>query len=107
MSMLHDLYNKLDAPDIDAIERLCHDDSVFVDDYEMMAREDWIGMYRKLWSEGGAPDFSGDRRMLLDAPDCLALEYTRDVDGVPHRIINISQLKDGKFWRSQIHRVPI
>ena len=52
-------------------------------------------------------DFTRDRNVLVDQRDIFSMQFTRDIDGVPHRITNVSLLKDGKFWRSQIHRVPV
>lgn len=106
MSFTVKVFQILDALDADAMECICHEDFIFVDDYEMQGRDDWIAGLRKLWSEAPV-DFSRDRNVLLDQRDIFSMQFTRDIDGVPHRITNVSLLKDGKFWRSQIHRVPV
>ena len=106
MSFSIKVFQILDAHDVDAMESICHDDFIFVDEYEMMTRDDWITGLRKLWAETHV-DFSRDRNVLVDQRDIFSMQFTRDIDVVPHRITNVSLLKGGKFWRSQIHRVPV
>ena len=106
MSFSIKLYAVLDALDADGMASICHDDFIFVDDYEMFSKDDWIAKQKVLWREEKI-DFARDRNTLLDQRDIFSFQFTRDIDGVPHRITNVSLLKDGKFWRSQIHRVPV
>ena len=106
MSFSIKVFQILDAHDIDGMKSICHDDFIFVDEYEMMTRDDWITGLRKLWAETPV-DFTRDRNVLVDQRDIFSMQFTRDIDGVPHRITNVSLLKGGKFWRSQIHRVPV
>jgi hypothetical protein len=70
------------------MESICHEDFIFVHDYEMWGRDDWIAGLRKLWSEAPV-DFSRDRNVLLDQRDIFSMQFTRDIDGVPHRITNV------------------
>jgi hypothetical protein len=72
----------------------------------MMTRDDWIATGRKLWVENPV-DFTKEHNVLLDQRDIFSMQFTRDIDGVLHRITNVSLLKDGKFWYSLIHRVPV
>ncbi len=57
MSFTVKVFQILDALDADAMESICHEDFIFVDDYEMQGRDDWIAGLRKLWSEAPV-DFS-------------------------------------------------
>ena len=43
------LYAVLDALDADGMASICHDDFVFVDDYEMFSKDDWIAKIKVLW----------------------------------------------------------
>jgi hypothetical protein len=52
-------------------------------------------------------DFSRDQNTLADQRDIFSFQFTRDIDGLPYRITNVSLIADGEFWRSQIHRVPV
>ena len=79
----------------------------FVDGYEMMTRNDWIEVLRKKFVEGSTPDYTRDQSILLDQQDIFSMHYTRDIDGVSHRITNVALKRDGKFWRFQNNRVPI
>ena len=106
MSFSTTVFQILDALDVDCLENLCHEEFIFVDDYEMLNRDDWIERIQALWSENPI-DFSCERNVIADQRDIFCMQYTLDIDGVSYRITNVSLLKDGKFWRSQIHRVPI
>ena len=105
MSFTVKLYRVLDDLDIEGFKTLFHEDFVYVDNYEIMTFDDYITLLTKQWA--GGVDFPKDRNTLLDQRDIFSFQFTRDIDGVPHRITNVSLLKDGKFWRSQIHRVPV
>ena len=82
---------------------LCHDDFVFVDDYEKMTRDDCIEALRVQFIWGTALDFTRDSNIILDNRDIFLMQFTRDIDGVPHRISNVGLLSEGKFWRFQIN----
>ena len=99
--------NAFDNRDINASAELCHDDVVFVDDYTMFGREDWLAMLAEQIEDGSWFDFSNERQILVDRRDIFAMEYVRDIDGVPHKVTNVGLKSDGKFWRFQVNRVPV
>ena len=72
----------------------------------MLTRDDWIERIQILWTETPV-DFSRERNVIADQRDIFCMQYTLDINDAPHRITNVSLLKDGKFWRSQIHRVLV
>jgi hypothetical protein len=39
----------------------------------------------------------------VDRRDIFAMEYARDINGVPHRDTNVDLKRDGKFWRFQVN----
>ena len=96
-----------DDRDIDAIAELMHEDMVFVDDYEMYSRDDWLALLKRQIEDGSLPDFSNERQIVADRRDIFAMEYVRDIDGVPHKVTNVGLLRDGKFWRFQVNRMPV
>ena len=51
MSFTVKIFQILDALDADATECICHEDFIFVEDYEKQGRDDWIAGLRKLWPE--------------------------------------------------------
>ena len=99
--------NAFDDQDIDSITELCHEDMVFVDDYEMYSRDDWLALLKGQIEDGSWFDFSNERQILVDRRDIFAMEYVRDIDGVPHKVTNVGLKRDGKFWRFQVNRVPV
>ena len=99
--------NAFDSRDIDAIADLMHEEMVFVDDYEMYSRDDWLALFKAQIDDGSMPDFSRERFIVVDRRDIFAMEYVRDIDGVPHRVTNVGLKRDGKFWRFQVNRVPL
>ena len=106
MSFSVKLKQVLDDLDIDGFKNLFQDDFVYVDNYEMMTSDDYISLLTKQWAEIQI-NFSRDQNTLVDNRDIFSFQFTQDIDGVPYRITNVSLLTDGKFWRSQINRVPV
>ena len=47
MSFAVKVTTAFDNRDINAIAALCHEDMVFVDDYDMHARDDWLAIIGK------------------------------------------------------------
>ncbi|MDG1934956.1 MAG: hypothetical protein P8I83_00835, partial [Paracoccaceae bacterium] len=106
MSFSVKLKQVLDDLDIDGFKNLFQDDFVYVDNYEMMTSDDYISLLIKQWAEIQI-NFSRAQNTLVDNQDIFSFQFTRDIDGVPYKITNVSLLTDGKFWRSQIHRAPV
>ena len=106
MSFSTKVFQVLDTLDVEAMKSMCHEEFIFVDDYEMLTRDDWIERIQILWTETPV-DFSRERNVIADQRDIFCMQYTLDINDAPHRITNVSLLKDGKFWRSQIHRVLV
>ena len=107
MSFAVKVTTAFDNRDINAIAALCHEDMVFVDDYDMHARDDWLAIIAEQIEDGSMVDFSRDRFIVADRRDIFAMEYIRDLEGAPHRITNVCLKRDGKFWRFQVNRVPL
>ena len=106
MSFSTKVFQVLDTLDVEAMKSICHEEFIFVDDYEMLTRDDWIDRIQILWTVSPV-DFSRERNVIADQRDIFCMQYTLDINDAPHRITNVSLLKDGKFWRSQIHRVLV
>ena len=107
MSFAIEVMNAFDSGNVDAVADLCHEDMVYVDDYEMYSREDWLALLKRQFDDGSMPDFSRARSILLDRRDIFSMEFVRDIDGVLHRVTNVGLKRDNKFWRFQVNCVPI
>ena len=42
MSFSTKVFQVLDTLDVEAMKSICHEEFIFVDDYEMLTRDDWI-----------------------------------------------------------------
>ena len=56
----------------------------FVDDYEKMTRDDCIEALRVRFIWETALDFTRDSNVILDNRDIFSMQFTSDIDGVPH-----------------------
>ena len=106
MTILLDALAAVDSQDANLMEKLLHEEFLFVDDYNMKTTDEWLVTIRELFKEK-CLDFTNKRRIVADTRDLWAMEYEREIDGKIMKITNVSLLKDGKFWRSFIHRVPV
>ena len=73
MSFAVKVTTAFDNRDINAIADLCHEDMVFVDDYDMHARDDWLAIIAEQIEDGSMVDFSRDRFIVADRRDILVL----------------------------------
>ena len=87
-----------DALDIDAVADPMHDDMIFVDDYEMASREDFLIDMKQSFDDGTVYDYSRERRILIDQRDVCAMQYTNELEGVDHVVTIVGLKKEGKFW---------
>ena len=69
MSFAVKVITAFDNRDINAIAALCHEDMVFVDDYDMHARDDWLAIIGKQIEDGSMVDFSRERFIVADRRD--------------------------------------
>ena len=106
MTIILDALAAVDSQDANLMEKLLHEEFLFVDDYNMKTTDEWLVTIRELFKEKSL-DFTNKRRIVADTRDLWAMEYEREIDGKIMKITNVSLLKDGKFWRSFIHRVPV
>jgi hypothetical protein len=85
---------------------LLHDDFIFVDDFAMETKEDWLITSQKQIDEG--MDFSKLKiGETVETNDMICWEFLRDKDGMDMRVTNVCLIKDGKIWRHIINRCPV
>ena len=100
--MVKDIVSK----DLDAIDDWLHPDFLFVADFEMLTRDDWLKATKK--------EFDDDTVILHDTTRCL-LENEHVVvfeqrfvrDGKLVLSINTTHFRDRRPWRAIINRIPI
>tara|TARA_A100001011_G_scaffold361638_1_gene409896 strand:+ start:229 stop:546 length:318 start_codon:yes stop_codon:yes gene_type:complete len=105
--MIEDLLKALDEKDFAYFERTMHDEFVYVDDFSMETKEQWLESFKHNLSN--APDgfFKNQREIMLDRPEITTMSFVREIDGVNFKIINVALWKDGKAWRQIVNRVPV
>ena len=86
-----------------AIESV-HDNYIFVTDYGLGNREEWIMQLKTEFNSGTFE--ASDREMLLENKTILVQKGTRHIDGTKHRSTVSSLIRDGKIWRTMVNRVP-
>ena len=92
--------NEMIGPD------LLHDDFIFVDDFSMETKEEWLATTQKSVDEG--IDVSKWKiGETVETNDMICYEFLRDIDGMENRITNVCLIKDNKIWRHIINRCPV
>ena len=100
------MYGVLDELDIEGLKNLCHEDFVYLDKYAMITFNDYFALHSKQYAENPI-DFLKNRNTIVDDRDQFSFQFTQYREEVPHRITNLSLLKDVEFWRCKLHRVPV
>ena len=103
---LEDLHRALDAGDTDWLVGQFHDEFMFIDDYELLNREEFIyNFLNNLPSENIV--YHNERQFIADNDEVAVWSFVREVEGVPTKDTHVHLKKDGKFWRHTIHRQPL
>ena len=99
------MLRSVEEQDIALMDADLHEDFMFVADYTLETREDWLAT-TKAEIRSGEFKFS-QPKLLLETDDMVVFEDVREIDGQKTKHINTTYYKDGKCWRSMINRVPI
>ena len=101
-TMIKNMVNK----DLNAIKEWIHPDYIFVADFEMLTREDWLEETKK--------EFNRNEVTLHDNAKCtlenqlivvFEQKYVREWQLVLS--VNSKHFRNGKPWRTIINRIPI
>ena len=103
---LEDLHQALGAWDMDWLVSQFHDEFIFIDDYELLNREEFIdNLLNNLPSENIV--WHNERQFIADNDKVAVWSFVRDVEGVPTKDTHVHLKKDSKFCRHTIHRQPL
>jgi hypothetical protein len=92
--------NQMIGPD------LLHDDFIFVDDFSMETKEEWLATTQKLMDDG--MDFSQLKiGETVETNDMICFEFLNTIENVDMRITNVCLIKDNKIWRHIINRCSV
>ena len=93
-----------DKKDLEKAIESVHDDYMFVTDYGLGNREEWIMQLKTEFNSGTFE--ASDRELLLENKTILVWKGTRHIDGTKYRSTVSSLIRDGKIWRTMVNRVP-
>jgi hypothetical protein len=82
-----------------------HEDFMFVADYSMEDREQWIAAAIEDFKTGSFK--FNQPELLLETDDIVVFQDIRVVDGKEVRHLNSTFFRDEKAWRTMINRVPL
>ena len=100
--MVRDMSNK----DLDAIKAWLHPDFLFVADFELLTREDWLDASKKEFDDGEVT-LHDNAKCLLETEHLVVFEQKYVLDGQFVLSVNTTHFRDGKPWRTIINRIPI
>lgn len=105
--MIEGLLKALDEKELEYFKNNMHDEFVYVDDFTMEIREQWLESFEA--SLRGISDgfFKNQREIMLDCSDITTSSFAHTIDVVDYRFTNVGLLKDAKFWRQIVNRVPV
>ena len=100
--MIKDIGNK----DLNAIEKWLHTDFLFVADFELLTRDDWLQDTKKEF-DNGVVFLHDNAKCLLETEHVLVFEQKYVLEGKLILSVNTTHFRDGKPWRATINRIPI
>ena len=101
-TMVKNMGNK----DLNAIKEWIHPDYIFVADFEMLTKDDWLNATEKNFRDGTVT-LHNNAKCLLENEHLVVFEQTFVREGELILSINTTHFRDGKPWRTIINRVPI
>ena len=101
-TMVKNMGNK----DLNAIKEWIHPDYIFVADFEMLTKDDWLEATEKNFRDGTVT-LHNNAKCLLENEHLVVFEQTFVREGELILSINTTHFRDGKPWRTIINRVPI
>ena len=103
MISIEKILRAVDECDLEWFEQYVHQEYIYVDDFNMLAREDWFVALKEFME--GDYDMTYRRRILVDERDVTSFQHVREIDGIEYVITNVHLLKDGKIWRHIVNRI--
>ena len=106
MTYFDTMVKNMDNKDLNAIKEWIHSDYIFVADFEMLTKDDWLNATEKNFRDGTVT-LHNNAKCLLENEHLVVFEQTFVREGELILSINTTHFRDGKPWRTIINRVPI
>ena len=90
--MVRDMSNK----DLDAIKAWLHPDFLYVADFELLTRDDWLDASKKEFDDGVLTPSADNAKCLLETEHLVVFEQKYVLDGQFILSVNTTHLRDGK-----------
>ena len=100
--MREDIGNK----DLNAIEKWLHPDFLFVADFELLTRDDWLHDTKKEF-DNDVVFLHDNAKYLFETEHVLVFEQKYVLEEQLILAVNTTHFRDGKPWRATINRIPI
>ena len=106
MTYFDKMVKNIVSKDLDAIDDWLHPDFLFVADFEMLTRDDWLKATKKEFDDDTVI-LHDNTRCLLENEHVVVFEQKFVRDGKLVLSINTTHFRDRKPWRAISNRIPI
>ena len=103
MISIEKILKAIDDHDLEWFQKYVHEEYIYVDDFNMLAREDWFEALKEFMDRGS--DITYKRKILVDDRDVTSFQHVSKIDGFEYVITNVHLLKNGKIWRHIVNRI--
>ena len=103
MSNFDKMIKLIEEKDINGMEEWLHPDFLFVVDYEMETREEWLKETKRLLDED---EFSIlNIKLLYEDDNVIVHQGKYDVEGTQRNTVSTTHLREGRPWRQLVNRL--
>ena len=86
------MFNAIDAQDLDTMAEIMHEECLYLNDYEIRNKEDWLEEMQSHFDTKES-DLSVEKRIRCETKDCYAAECIANIDGVKSRTTVMASVK--------------
>ena len=105
MSNFDKMIKFIEEKDIKGMEEWLHPDFLFVVDYEMETREEWLKETKRLLDED---EFSIlNIKLLYEDDNVIVHQGKYDVEGTQRNTVSTTHLREGRPWRQLVDRLAV
>ena len=105
MSNFDKMIKLVEEKDIKGMEEWLHPDFLFVVDYEMETREEWLKETKRLLDED---EFSIiNIKLLYEDENVIVHQGKYDVEGTQKTTVSTTHLREGRPWRQLVNRLAV
>ena len=104
MSNFDKMIKLIEEKDIQGMEEWLHQDFLFVVDYKMETREEWLNETQRLFEVEGSfstPNF----KLLYEDENVVVHQGKYIMEGVERTPVSTTHFRDGRPWRQLVNRL--